>query len=363
MKQSLDEICSKHLSSIESAANEAELEAARLAAFGRKSGEISQMLGNIGKMDIEERKQLAPRLNQIKNEILAAISARKAVMEELALDQQIESEWKDITLPGRHRQSGTIHPVSQVIEEVTAIFADLGFEVAEGPQIEEDWYNFDAMNMPPEHPARQEHDTFFIRHSSQEEGKQPNLLRTHTSPVQIRAMAERKAPLRVIAPGRVYRCDYDQTHTPMFHQIEGLAIDKDISMAHLKWTLEEFCRAFFEVERAELRFRASHFPFTEPSAEVDLRCSWGEGRLKVGEGSDWLEILGSGMVHPNVLKSGGVDPDIWQGFAFGIGIDRLAMLKYGAPDLRAFFESDIRWLRHYGFQPLDMPALHSGLGR
>lgn len=360
---SLEETRAKHLAQVEKATNEAELEAARLAAFGRKSGEISQMLGTIGQMDLEERKQMAPRLNQIKNEITDAITARRAVIEEWALDERIKNEWKDITLPGRHRHSGTIHPVSQVIEEVIAIFADLGFDVAEGPQIEEDWYNFDAMNMPPEHPARQEHDTFFIRNTKSADGRQPNLLRTHTSPVQIRAMKARKAPLRIIAPGRVYRCDYDQTHTPMFHQIEGLAIDKDISMAHLKWTLEEFCRAFFEVERAELRFRASHFPFTEPSAEVDLRCSWEQGRLKVGEGSDWLEILGSGMVHPKVLKAGGVDPDIWQGFAFGIGIDRLAMLKYGAPDLRAFFESDIRWLRHYGFQPLEMPALHSGLGR
>ena len=360
--ESLDELRSAHLQNVAQAADEAELEQARLAAFGRKSGEVSQLLGQIGKMDPEQRRVVAPRLNQIKNEILEAIAARKSRIEEMALEQRISQEWTDVTLPGRHRRSGTIHPVSQVMEEVTAIFADLGFEVAEGPQIEEDWYNFDALNIPPEHPARQEHDTFFIR-SPEGSGKQPNVLRTHTSPVQIRAMEAKKAPLRVIAPGRVYRCDYDQTHTPMFHQIEGLAIDKDISMAHLKWTLEEFCRAFFEVEQAELRFRASHFPFTEPSAEVDLRCSWEDGRLKVGEGSDWMEILGSGMVHPNVLKAGGIDPDDWQGFAFGIGIDRLAMLKYGIPDLRAFFDSDIRWLHHYGFQPLDMPALHSGLSR
>ena len=360
--ETLDELRSAHLQKVAQAADEAELEQARLAAFGRKSGEISQLLGKIGKMDPEQRRVVAPRLNQIKNEILEAIAARKSRIEEMALEQRISQEWTDVTLPGRHRRSGTIHPVSQVMEEVTAIFADLGFEVAEGPQIEEDWYNFDALNIPPEHPARQEHDTFFIR-SPEGSGKQPNVLRTHTSPVQIRAMEAKKAPLRVIAPGRVYRCDYDQTHTPMFHQIEGLAIDKDISMAHLKWTLEEFCRAFFEVEQAELRFRASHFPFTEPSAEVDLRCSWEDGRLKVGEGSDWMEILGSGMVHPNVLKAGGIDPDDWQGFAFGIGIDRLAMLKYGIPDLRAFFDSDIRWLHHYGFQPLDMPALHSGLSR
>ena len=360
--QSLDHLRSTHLSRVEAASNETELEAARLAAFGRKTGEISQQLSKIGSMSPSERKQTAPLLNKLKEEILTAITVKKSVLEEASLDARIAKEWLDVTLPGRSRKTGTIHPVSQVIDEVTAIFADLGFEVVEGPQIEEDWYNFDALNMPPEHPARQEHDTFFISNSS-DETKQPNVLRTHTSPVQIREMEVKKAPIRIIAPGRVYRCDYDQTHTPMFHQIEGLAIDKDISMAHLKWTLEEFCRAFFEVAHAELRFRASHFPFTEPSAEVDLRCSWEKGQLKVGEGSDWLEILGSGMVHPTVLESGGVDPNQWQGFAFGIGIDRLAMLKYGIPDLRAFFESDIRWLHHYGFRPLDIPALHTGLSR
>ena len=233
--------------------------------------------------------------------------------------------------------------------------------MAEGPQIETDWYNFDALNIPAEHPTRTEMDTFYMK---RDEGGDtpPPVLRTHTSPVQIRAMQERGAPIRVIAPGRVYRADYDQTHTPMFHQVEGLAIDRDISMANLKWVLEEFCRAFFEVDEAELRFRASHFPFTEPSAEVDLRCSWEGGQLKVGQGDDWMEILGSGMVHPKVLAAGGIDPDRWQGFAFGIGIDRLAMLKYGIPDLRAFFDSDLRWLRHYGFAALDVPTLHGGLG-
>ena len=358
----LDQLREIHLANVRTAACEEDLESARLRAFGRKSGEISHQLNQIGKMPPEERKQAAPRLNAIKNEVQAAIRSKKAELEEAALDKRIAQEWLDTSLPGRNRPVGTIHPVSQVTEEVTAIFADLGFQVAEGPQIEEDWYNFDALNMPPEHPARQEHDTFFIRNSEKGSG-QPNVLRTHTSPVQIRAMKAGKAPIRIIAPGRVYRCDYDQTHTPMFHQIEGLAIEKDISMAHLKWTLEEFCRAFFEVEHAELRFRASHFPFTEPSAEVDLRCSWEKGRLRLGEGSDWMEILGSGMVHPNVLRAGGIDPDEWQGFAFGIGIDRLAMLKYGMPDLRAFFESDIRWLRHYGFAPLDVPAIHSGISR
>jgi phenylalanyl-tRNA synthetase alpha chain len=249
-----------------------------------------------------------------------------------------------------------------VTEEVTAIFADMGFAVAEGPQIENDWYNFDALNIPPHHPARQEFDTFYM-HRDKDDARAPHVLRTHTSPVQIRAMEKTGAPIRVIAPGRVYRSDYDQTHTPMFHQVEGMAIGKDISMANLKWVLEEFCRAFFEVDHVELRFRASHFPFTEPSAEVDLRCSWDNGQLKVGEGDDWMEILGSGMMHPKVLSAGGIDPDKWQGFAFGMGIDRIAMLKYGIPDLRAFFDSDLRWLRHYGFSPLDMPNLHGGLSK
>jgi len=249
-----------------------------------------------------------------------------------------------------------------VTEEIIAIFADLGYSVAEGPQIENDFYNFDALNIPPEHPARQEFDTFYM-HRDEGDNRPPHVLRTHTSPVQIRHMEKQGAPCRIIAPGRVYRSDYDQTHTPMFHQVEGLAIDKDISMANLKWTLEEFCRAFFEVDNVELKFRASHFPFTEPSAEVDIKCSWAGGQLKIGEGDDWMEILGSGMVHPKVLTAAGVDPSEYQGFAFGMGIDRLAMLKYGIPDLRAFFDSDLRWLRHYGFASLDMPNMHGGISR
>ena len=314
--ESIDEIRARHLSNVAASGSEAELESARLAAFGRKSGDIRQRLGALGKLAPEDRSRVAPALNALKDEIAEAIARRKAELADLALEERLKSERLDITLPGRPRRVGTIHPVSQVIEEVSAIFADLGFEVAEGPQIEEDWYNFDALNMPPEHPARQEHDTFFIRGSARGNG-QPNVLRTHTSPVQIRAMHERGAPIRVIAPGRVYRFDYDQTHTPMFHQVEGLALDTDISMAQLKWTLEEFCRAFFEVEQAELRFRASHFPFTEPSAEVDLRCTWQDGRLKVGVGDDWMEILGCGMVHPKVLKAGNVDPDRFQGLHSG----------------------------------------------
>ena len=357
----LDELRAKHLKAIDNAEDGAGLESARLAALGKK-GEVSQRLRELGKMKPEDRKVVAPALNKFKKELSDAITAKREAIADRELDAKIAQEWLDVTLPGRARRYGTIHPVSQVVEEISAIFADIGFEIAEGPQIESDWHNFDALNIAPEHPARQEHDTFFI-HGSARGDNQPNVLRTHTSPVQIRTMKERGAPIRIIAPGRVYRCDYDQTHTPMFHQVEGLALDKDISMAHLKWVLEEFCSAFFEVENAELRFRSSHFPFTEPSAEGDLRCTWTKGRLKVGEGTEWMEILGCGMVHPRVLEAGGIDPDEWQGFAFGLGIDRLAMLKYGVPDLRSFFESDIRWLRHYGFDPLDLPTLHSGLSR
>ena len=354
----IESLRSQHLAKIRDASSEAEVESARVAALGRK-GEITQRLRSLGTMDPEERSNAAPALNRVKNEIAEAVAKRRMEFADMALNARLEQEWLDVTLPGRERRTGSIHPISQVFEEVTAIFADMGFDVAEGPQVEDDWHNFDALNIPPEHPARQEHDTFFIK-GAPKEGN-PNVLRTHTSPVQIRAMKERGAPIRVIAPGRVYRCDYDQTHTPMFHQVEGLALDVDVSMANLKWVLEEFCRAFFQVDEAELRFRASHFPFTEPSAEGDLRCSWSGGRLEVGTGDDWMEILGCGMVHPNVLRSGGVDPEKYQGFAFGLGLDRLAMLKYGIPDLRAFFESDVRWLRHYGFSALDVPTLHGGL--
>jgi phenylalanyl-tRNA synthetase alpha chain len=355
----LTELRGKFVEAIAKAADEAALEDVRLAALGKK-GEISLMMASLGKMDPEERKAAGAALNVVKTEIDAALRARKQGLADAALDERLRSEWLDVTLPGRPRPRGTIHPVSQVMEELTAIFADMGFSVAEGPQVESDWYNFDALNIPPEHPARQEHDTFFM-HRAEGDDRPPHVLRTHTSPVQIRAMMAQGAPIRVIAPGRVYRMDMDQTHTPMFHQVEGLAIDRDISMANLKWVLEEFCRAFFEVDKVELRFRASHFPFTEPSAEVDIRYSNVGGQLRIGEGDKWMEILGSGMVHPKVLAAAGVDPNEWQGFAFGLGIDRIAMLKYGIPDLRAFFEGDLRWLRHYGFAALDMPDLPRGL--
>jgi phenylalanyl-tRNA synthetase alpha chain len=355
------ELRGQYLDQISRAPDAEALENVRLAALGKK-GEISLKMRELGQMSPEQRQIAGPALNGLKNEVETALKARKAALEDAALDARLKSEWLDVTLPSRPRAMGTIHPISQVMDELTAIFADMGFSVAEGPQVESDWYNFDALNIAPEHPARQEHDTFFLHRASGDD-RPPHVLRTHTSPVQIRAMQAQGAPIRVIAPGRVYRMDMDQTHTPMFHQVEGLAIDRDISMANLKWTLEEFCRAFFEVDNVELRFRASHFPFTEPSAEVDIRCSWEGGQLKIGEGDSWLEILGSGMVHPKVLKAGGIDPNEWQGFAFGLGIDRIAMLKYGIPDLRAFFESDLRWLRHYGFASLDQPSLAAGLSR
>ena len=357
----MDDLRDKYLAAIAGAGDESTLEDLRVQAVGKK-GEISLKMRELGKMTPEERQVMGPKLNALKDEINSALAAKKQALSDAALDERLRAEWLDVTLPARGRRMGTIHPVSQVTEEVTAIFADMGFAVAEGPQVESDWHNFDALNIPGHHPARAEMDTFYM-HRAEGDDRPPHVLRTHTSPVQIRSMEAQGAPLRVICPGRVYRADYDQTHTPMFHQVEGLAIDKDISMANLKWVLEEFCRAFFEVDGVELRFRASHFPFTEPSAEVDIRCSWADGTLKIGEGDDWLEILGSGMVHPKVLMAGNIDPAAWQGFAFGMGIDRIAMLKYGIPDLRAFFDSDLRWLRHYGFASLDQPTLHGGLSR
>ena len=355
----MDDLRVKYLKLIADASDESSLEDLRVQAVGKK-GEISLQMRSLGKMTPEERQLAGPALNTLKDEVNSALLARRSSLADAALEERLKSEWLDVTLPSRTERQGSIHPISQVWEEVTAIFADLGFGVAEGPQIESDWYNFDALNIPGHHPARAEMDTFYT-YRAEDDDRPPHVLRTHTSPVQIRSMEKMGAPLRIICPGRVYRADYDQTHTPMFHQVEGLAVDTDISMANLKWCLEEFVKAFFEVDSVELRFRASHFPFTEPSAEVDIRCSWSGGQLKVGEGDDWMEILGSGMVHPKVLEAGGIDPQKYQGFAFGLGIDRIAMLKYGIPDLRAFFDSDLRWLRHYGFLALDKPSLISGL--
>ena len=357
----MDDLKQKYLSAIADAGDEATLEDLRVQAVGKK-GEVSLKMRELGKMTPEERQVAGPALNALKDEINSALAAKKAALADAALEERLRTEWLDVTLPGRTERRGTIHPISQVSEEIAAIFANLGFAVAEGPQIETDWYNFDSLNIPPHHPARQEFDTFYMNRAEGDD-RPPHVLRTHTSPVQTRAMEKQGAPIRVIAPGRVYRSDYDQTHTPMFHQVEGLCIDKDVSMANLKWVLEEFFAAFFEIDGIKTRFRASHFPFTEPSAEVDIQCSWVDGQLKIGEGDDWMEVLGSGMVHPKVLEAAGVNPDEWQGFAFGMGIDRLAMLKYGIPDLRAFFDSDLRWLRHYGFASLDVPTLHGGLSR
>ncbi|MBI3434324.1 MAG: phenylalanine--tRNA ligase subunit alpha [Proteobacteria bacterium] len=347
------------LAAIAAAGGEAALEAVRIAALG-KSGSVSALLKTLAAMSPEERRQQGPRINGLKDRVGTAISARKAELGAAALDARLATETIDVTLPAREAPAeiGRIHPVSQVIDELTAIFADMGFAVAEGPDIETDDYNFTRLNFPADHPAREMHDTFFF--NPKPDGSRL-LLRTHTSPVQVRTMLAQKPPLRVIIPGRTYRCDSDQTHTPMFHQVEGLVIDKGSHLGHLKWILAEFCKAFFEVDDVKMRFRPSFFPFTEPSLEVDIQCRRDRGEVRFGEGEDWMEILGCGMVHPNVLRNCGLDPDEYQGFAWGLGIDRIAMLKYGMPDLRAFFEADARWLAHYGFRPLDLPTLAGGL--
>jgi phenylalanyl-tRNA synthetase alpha chain len=311
-------------------------------------------------MSPDDRKVNGPLFNGLRDSIAGAIAARKKQLEDAALDARLQSERVDVTLPAPEMPRGTIHPVSHVRDEIIAILADLDFKVAEGPDIETDDYNFTRLNIPPEHPARQMHDTFYMK--PQADGSR-TLLRTHTSPVQVRTMLSQKPPIRVIIPGRTYRCDSDQTHTPMFHQVEGLVIDEETHLGHLKWVLEEFCKSFFEVPHIKMRLRPSYFPFTEPSVEVDIQCDRSGGQIRFGEGKDWMEIAGSGMVHPRVLELCGIDPKRYQGYAFGFGIDRLAMLKYGIPDLRPFFESDLRWLKHYGFAALDIPTLHEGLSR
>jgi phenylalanyl-tRNA synthetase alpha chain len=335
------------------------LEALRVSALG-KSGSITAQLKSLGKMDPETRASEAPKIHAFREAVTEAISGRKAALETAELDRRLATETIDLSLPAEENPQGTIHPVSQVMEELAEIFADLGFAVAEGPEIETQWYNFTALNMPEFHPARAMQDTFYVE--PREAGEEPRVLRTHTSPVQIRAMEKHGAPIRVIAPGRVYRSDSDATHTPMFHQVEGLVIDRAITLGHLKWTLETFLKAFFERDDVVLRMRPSYFPFTEPSAEVDVGWSIEKGRRVVGGSEGWMEVLGSGMVHPRVIAAAGLDPDEWQGFAFGTGVDRLAMLKYGMSDLRAFFDGDIRWLKHYGVRALDVPTLSGGVG-
>ena len=347
------------LKAIESATNEAELEAIRIAALGKK-GSVSALFTSLGTMPIEQRKSEGAANNELKSVISENLEAKRLKLKASSLEARLDAEALDMTLPAPRAgiERGRIHPISQVFDEITVIFADMGFSIAEGPDIESDDYNFTKLNFPPGHPARDMHDTFFFAPDATGERK---LLRTHTSPVQVRTMLAQKPPIRVICPGRTYRCDADQTHTPMFHQVEGLVIDGSATLANLKWVLEEFCKAFFEVRHVAMRFRPSFFPFTSPSMEVDIQCRRSGGEIRFGEGEDWLEILGCGMVHANVLRNCGIDPEVHQGFAWGAGVDRLAMLKYGLPDLRDFFDGDLRWIDHYGFKPLDMPTLAGGL--
>jgi len=349
----LSKLESELLAEVAAAGDLAQLDQVRVSAVGKK-GRVSELMSKLGSLPADERKAFGQTVNTLKSKVTEALDARKTALDSAALEQRLATERADVTLPVRSGSllAGRIHPVSQVLDECIEIFADLGFAVAEGPDIETDEYNFDALNMPPEHPARQDFDTFYFKPRA--DGSRL-LLRTHTSPVQIRTMRAQKPPIRIIAPGRVYRSDSDQTHTPMFHQIEGLVIDESTHMGHLKWVLEEFAKAFFEVDEVRMRFRASHFPFTEPSMEVDIDAA------AIGKPGQWLEVLGCGMVHPNVLKNCGLDPERYQGFAFGMGLDRITMLKYGIPDLRQFFASDLRWLRHYGFSVLDVPTLGGGL--
>ncbi len=344
---------------IAGAETEAALEDVRVAALGKK-GVVSEQMKTLGKMSPEKRKEMGPALNGLKTRIAEAIEAKKTKLEDAALDARLATEKVDITLPVAPDVKGKIHPVSQATEEIIAIFSAMGFDVVEGPDIEDDFHNFTALNFPEDHPAREMHDTFFFE--PKEDGSRM-LLRTHTSPVQIRTMMNEKPPIRIVIPGRTFRCDSDQTHTPMFHQVEGLVIDHETHMGHLKGTLEAFAKAFFEVDTVKTRFRPHFFPFTEPSAEMDIGYERVGNEIRIGQGDKWMEILGCGMVHPNVLKNCGLDPDEYQGFAFGLGIDRVAMLKYGIPDLRDFFAADARWLEHYGFDALDQPSLWAGLSR
>jgi len=344
---------------IRSASDLGALEQLRLSALG-KSGSITAQLKSLGGMDPETRAAEAPKIHALREAVSTALTERKSALENAELDRKLATESLDLSLPAPEAPRGSVHPVSQVMDELAEIFADLGFTVAEGPEIEDQWHNFTALNMPEFHPARAMQDTFYLE--PREAGEEPKVLRTHTSPVQIRAMQAKGAPLYAIAPGRVYRSDSDATHTPMFHQVEGIVIDRAIHMGHLKWTLETFLKAFFERDDVVLRMRPSYFPFTEPSAEVDVGYTLEKGKRVIGGSDGWMEVLGSGMVHPRVIAACGLDPDEWQGFAFGCGIDRLAMLKYGMDDLRAFFDGDIRWLKHYGFRALDVPTLSGGVG-
>jgi len=352
----LDNRKTEYISKIEKIKNPLDLDNIKTEIFG-KNGFLTLEFKKLGNLPAEEKKIIALQLNKAKEDLIDFINKKTLDLSNKEIEQKLKNENIDITLPGRTYFTGKIHPVSQVIDEVTSIFAEIGFSVEEGPDVESEYYNFSALNTPENHPARDMQDTFYLDHSKD------LLLRTHTSPVQIRAMLKSKPPFKIIVPGRTYRCDSDQTHSPMFHQLEGLHIDKNVNMGHLKGCLYYFLKKFFEVEKVKIRFRPSHFPFTEPSAEVDIGYKIKNGQIKIGEGDKWLEILGCGMVHPNVLKNVKVNTKQYQGYAFGVGLDRLAMLKYGINDLRAFFESDIRWLEFYGFDPLDVPTNYRGLSR
>jgi phenylalanyl-tRNA synthetase alpha chain len=352
----LKKIKEEFLSKLKKKLNFSEINQIKSDLFG-KNGQVSSQFKKIGTLAESEKKKFASDLNIIKDELQSLINSKMDEIQSAEINEKLEKEKIDITLPERPFVKGKIHPVSQTIDEISSIFSEIGFSVEEGPDVENEYNNFTALNTPDNHPARDMHDTFYL------DEKKEKLLRTHTSPVQIRTMLKSKPPFKIIAPGRTYRSDSDQTHSPMFHQVEGLYIDKDINMGHLKGCLNYFIKEFFEVDKIKMRFRPSHFPFTEPSAEVDIGYKIKDGRIIIGEGDKWLEILGCGMVHPNVLKNVKVNPSKFQGYAFGIGIDRLAMLKYGINDLRSFFDCDYRWLNHYGFDPLDVPTNYRGLSR
>lgn len=358
----LDQLKADLLVAIDASAGLDALDAVRVHALG-KQGTITGLLKTLGGMSPEERQATGPRIHTLREAVTDAIAVRKSALESAALEAKLASETIDLTLPADAVPAGTVHPISQVMDELAEIFADLGFAVATGPEIEDDWHNFTALNIPETHPARAMHDTFYLAG----EHERPMVMRTHTSPVQIRTMTSQQPPIRIIAPGRVYRSDSDATHTPMFHQIEGLVIDKGLTLGHLKWTLETFLKAYFERDDITLRLRPSYFPFTEPSVEVDVGYTVIKGKRVIGGSGDaadggWMEVLGSGMVHRKVIEACGLDPNDWQGFAFGTGVDRLAMLKYGMDDLRAFFDGDLRWLKHYGFSAFDVPTLSGGVG-
>ena len=356
----LDALRSRLLADVAAATSPQALEQVRVSALGRK-GEITEQMKGLGALQGDARREAGQSLNRLKDEIQAALEAATTRLADAALEQRLASERIDVTLPPNLASVGHIHPISQTIDEVVAIFGEMGFSVAEGPHIEDDFHNFTALNIPADHPARQEHDTFYLNGLAEDGSRK--VLRTHTSPVQVRTMLKHQLPIRIIAPGRTFRYDSDATHSPMFHQVEGLVIDETSTMANLRGVLVEFCRAFFGIDDLPLRFRPSYFPFTEPSAEVDIGCKRSGGELVLGNHGDWLEILGSGMVHPKVLAHCGIDPERYQGFAFGMGIERIAMLKHGIADLRTMYESDLRWLRHYGFVPLDRPSLVTGISR